>query len=198
MSGASQVRRKKVVTDYEGTGGAGKAWDEDLSADGYEYDGDDPYNDDRAMAMPGRKVRPAKKSAASIPWTRVIFVALAVFCFAAFGATIYFFAGPLLNSLGSLAGGSLADDIAMLPENAVGVVHVQVEDLLKYENDYAFLKSNPLTEMYSGSSESDAREFAGSIRSLTISIPGDKATQSGGIARSPAAGNLGEPFIVMR
>ncbi len=174
----------------------GDAWIQDSYSNIYDSSGDDSYSDSHSGTLPGRKRRSARRPNSAARWTSVISIVLVVLGFASFMMALVFLAGPIMESLKSLGGGTLADDIALLPAETAGVVHIQIEEILKHQSEYVFLRNNPLTQLHSAAG--DDAEFSKTVRSFTIAIPDASANSNGVIAGGRAASAVGAPFMVIR
>lgn len=191
-TGATWRRRRKMLTANDE---AGDSWAQDPYSNSYDSSDDDPYSECESATLPGRLGRPARQSNSTVPWTRVISILLVVLGFTSCMVALALLAGPMIESLGSLAGHSLADDIALLPPETAGIVHIQIEDLLKHQNEYEFLRNNPLTQLHAVGS--DNAEFSKTVRSITIAIP-DASTKQNGMFPGSRAASMGAPFMVVR
>lgn len=185
-----------MLSDNSDNNEEADAWTQDPYSNSYDSSGDDSYSDSQIPTLPGRMGRPAKRANSAVPWTKVISVVLVVMGLTSFMLAVVFLAGPIMESLESLGGGTLADDIALLPPETAGIVHIQIEDLLKHQSEYEFLRNNPLTQLHSVAG--DDAEFSKTIRSFTIAIPDAPAKQNGMFAGGRAANATGEPFMVVR
>ncbi len=191
--GSASGKRAAAATDpwetpdpwQDSLSSEGEAWDE-YGNDAFEAG--DPYSDQTSQQLPGRRNRrPARGSRGSaVPWGRIVVIGLAVVLMLSAGVGVWQFGGPLLNSLGAMLGGSVADDIAMMPGRPSGIIHVRIADIMQYENDYAFLREGAFARLSSGANREEMRGFMNKVSSITLGLP------------DAAADGASQMFTVMR